>query len=117
MDKRQLNERRFEELFIKNLEADRANLGISQNDMAKIFNMSPSAYKRVITGETKLKGLFVVGALYNLTGKFCFEYVECHDETLDLISDITKLSPDDRNTIKALVNHLKEASLEASINR
>ena len=106
MDIKQLNEQRFSELFVKNIELARAELGLSQGEMAKTLHISLSSYKRIINRETALKGIYAIGVLYHLTGRFCFEYVECHDDLLDLVSKVCKLSEDDRRTVSVLVDHL-----------
>lgn len=106
MKRSDLNEVVFLERYIKNLEIERVALGFSQREMAEWLDMSISTYKRVINGDTGVKGLYTMAVLYYLTGKFCFEFVEVHDELLDLIVKLRKLSADDIKVVTQLVDHL-----------
>lgn len=100
------NEQRFLELFIKNLEIDRVSLKMSQQQMANYLDMSLSTYKRIINGDTGVKGLYVLGKMYQLKGKFCFEYVEVHDPLLDTVAKLKGLSLEDLELINQLIDRI-----------
>ena len=107
MRRSDLNEIVFLERFVKNLEIERVSLGFSQKEMADWLDMSVSTYKRVVNGETGVKGLYTLAVLYYLTGKFCFEFVEVSDDLLDLVSKLKELPTEDLRVVDVLVERLR----------
>lgn len=71
--------------FGKNMEQERIRLGLSQVEMAEALDMSLSAYKRIITGETLKIDLYTIRQMYKLTHKFAYELCNDSDEYLDMI--------------------------------
>ncbi|MBR1391699.1 MAG: DNA-binding protein [Lachnospiraceae bacterium] len=71
MTKKQLFEN-----FIVNMERERIRLGLTQVQMAQKLDMSPSAYKKKLSGETQSIDLYTAYLLYHLSGKWCYELID-----------------------------------------
>lgn len=67
--------------FAENLEKERLSLGYTQEKMAKQLDLSLTAYKALIKCERNKIDVFTLVKLYELTGKFAFEFLECADDT------------------------------------
>lgn len=63
----------FIENFVTNLEKERAELSLSQTEMAQALDMSLSSYKRIVHGESSKIDIYTVYRLQKLTDKLCDE--------------------------------------------
>lgn len=78
--------------FAINLERQRIELDLSQEEMAKELELSNGAYRRLINGETQKIDVFTLVKLYELTGKFAFEFLGFDDRKLKIVSKLNDLS-------------------------
>lgn len=90
--------------FGKNMEQERIRLGLSQIEMAEALDMSLSAYKRIITGETLKIDLYTIRLMYKLTHKFAHELCNESDEFSDAIHHLRELPPSRLKTINAIID-------------
>lgn len=90
--------------FGKNMEQERIRLGLSQVEMAEALDMSLSAYKRIITGETLKIDLYTIRQMYKLTHKFAYELCNDSDEYLDMIHHLRELPPNRLRSLDAIID-------------
>ena len=62
--------------FAKNIEIERIKLGYSQQEFAKLLNISSSTYKNIISRRTSSVDITLVPKIYSLTGRLLFELLE-----------------------------------------
>lgn len=89
-----MNKLEFYGILGKNLERERFELNMTQADFAKKIDMSLSAYKRFINGETHHMDLYNMFKLYELTGKMPHDYVNPLKDSrfLKIVSKMENLS-------------------------
>lgn len=105
-----MNRLEFMDKFRNNLEIDRTHLGLSQKDFAESIEMSLSAYKRLINGETSKIDVYTTYLLYKLTGKFTHQYVDYTDIITDICDIVRQLNPDQRWLIKSIAEEFERSN-------
>jgi len=80
--------------LIANLERWRTAHNLSQSEFAKMLGVKPSTYSKVLSGETNKISADTIKAIYDVTGKMCFQLMECrYDEFLRLLDKLQELTP------------------------
>lgn len=90
--------------FILNVEKERIRQNLTQAQMAKKLDMSLSGYKKMVSGVTTKIDLYTAYLLYNMTGKWIFELIDDSPEDADIIRNLRKLSPRQKNFIKGIID-------------
>ncbi len=90
--------------FALNMERERVERGLTQQEMADKLEMSLSSYKRIINCETSKIDLYVIYKLYQLTGKLAYEFTGVSDEYLELKKKIMNLTPSQISYIGTLID-------------
>lgn len=98
----------LQDVFVANLELERAKLGYSQKEMAKALGLSHSRYKRIIYREIELHGVLLLAKLYTLTGKDLTDFVGFSDDLLTIGRELRKLSKEDLQAVNTVVRFLLE---------
>lgn len=93
--------------FAQNVERERELLGLTQKQMAAKLELSLSAYKRMVDGETSKIDLYTAFRLYQLTGKLSYEFANASDPLLDLKRKISGLSPSQVSYIDSMIDFEK----------
>ena len=71
--------------FAKNIEIERIKLGYSQQEFAKLLNISSSTYKNIISRRTSSVDITLVPKIYSLTGRLLFELLELDSMELEIL--------------------------------
>lgn len=103
MTKQQLSDN-----FAQNLECERIKLGLSQKEMADELEISLTAYKRILTGETTRIDLYVAYRLYELTGKFAFELLGIYEKKFKVAEKLHGLSDQQLLFVNAVIEFEKQ---------
>lgn len=90
--------------FVNNIERERIRLGFTQKEMAEKLNYSLSGYKKMIGGETSKIDVYLSYLLYDLTGKFVFEFFGDQSPYADTVSKLRDLSPSQYAFIDAIID-------------
>lgn len=99
--------------FIDSLEVERTLLGLTQAQMAKKMEMSVSAYKRLIAGETSKIDIYIAYKTCCLTGKWFFELCRDNSSSLyELVSKLRLLAPSQLRFVSGLVNFETEFQIK-----
>lgn len=90
--------------FANNMELIRDSFGFSQSEMASKLDLSLSAYKRIISGQTEKLDLYVVYTLHELTGKYMFELISADDRVSSSIPKLRCLSDSQLTFINSIID-------------
>lgn len=101
---KKLSRTEFADNFAKNIERDRVSIGLSQEEMAKELDMSLSAYKRIINGETTRIDMYTSYLVYMLVRKMTFEMVDYTDDVIKATSKLRYLKPNQLKILTELVD-------------
>lgn len=93
--------------FAAGLERERVFLGLTQSKMACQLDISLSAYKRILNGETTKIDLYTCYLAYALTGKLSFELCGVVDNNLKLIEKLHGLSLKQLSLIESVIDFEK----------
>jgi len=94
----------IQDSFASGLERKRADLGLTQLQMADLVGVSLSTYRRLINAESELRGLHVVRRLYRRDRTFAFELIGDDDPLLRLVSKLKGLTPSQLAFIDGIVD-------------
>lgn len=98
--------------FIENLEQERVRLNLTQAQMAEKLEMSASNYKKLIAGQYRRPNLFLAQRLYELTGKFLFQFFDFSSPELDVIAKLLQLSVSQRNFVEGIIDFELEFAVQ-----
>lgn len=90
--------------FALGIECKRQSLGLTQAAMARLTGLSLSSYKRIINGESELRGIEMLDRLYRHDKTFAFEIVDNDDFLLRMIKKLKQLDPPQLAFIEAIVD-------------
>lgn len=105
-----MNRLELSEHFRINMEKERMNLGLSQAQMAEALDLSLSAYKRILNGETTKIDFYTLYRMYELTHKLGYELCDISDDYVMTFEKIRKLSASQLR----LINSIMDFELEFS---
>ena len=95
--------------IVLNLERWRVSRNLSQTEMAKRLNISPSKYSKLISGENGTVTAEMLKDIYLATGKQCFQLMEfINDDYLRLTDLCSKMSPDEWRFMLEVATNLME---------
>lgn len=98
----------FTRNFALNMEIERINMGLSQEEMAYRLDIAPSTYKRIVYGKTNKIDAYLTYKLYLISDKLTYEYVDYYDDLLHIISKIKYLDKKEQKLIDEIItNFLK----------
>lgn len=89
--------------FSTNIEKQRIELGLSQAEMAQKLDLSLSTYKLLVNGQTHKIDVYTLVKLYELTGKFAFEFLGIDDRKTKIVSKLNQLSDQQLMMIHSVV--------------
>ena len=90
--------------FAKNIEIERIKLGYSQQEFAKLLNISSSTYKNIISRRTSSVDITLVPKIYSLTGRFLFELLELDNMELEILRKYRLLTERQKAYISEKIN-------------
>lgn len=105
-----MNRLEFMDKFRNNLEIDRVRLGLSQKDFASSIEMSLSAYKRLINGETCKIDIYTTYLLCQLNSGFMHQCDNYTDVISDICDVLRQLNPDQRHLIKCIADEFERSN-------
>lgn len=80
------------ENFALNLEKERVKLGLSQRQMAEKLGLHQTTYRNIIEGTQQKIDVCILVKLYELTGKFAFEFLGIDDRKTKIAEKLNYLS-------------------------
>ena len=91
--------------FIDSLERERTALGLTQAQMANKLEMSVSAYKKLISGETSRVDLYTAYQAHKFTNKWGFELCGCvATELMQVASKLRELTPSQLRFVSGVID-------------
>lgn len=103
-----MTNRDIAEIFVKNIEKERVQLGMTQTQMAEKLGLSVSGYKKIVAGETAKIDINIALRMYELTGKLLFELCGLQSFDLSFFRKYLKLS----HSQKAFVEGITDFELD-----
>lgn len=95
----------IDDIFITNIELERARLGYTQTEMAAVLNMTLSRYKKMVLHHVETIPKFEIAlALYPYSHKTVYELCGCVPQELKPLIDYNHLPPHRRAAIDALIS-------------
>lgn len=86
-----------------NIEIERLERNMSQQEMADYLEMSLSSYKRMINGECMKLEYYVIYKIFKLTGKFGFELANDAVD-IDFVKELRHLSTSQKKFISSIID-------------
>lgn len=94
--------------FVQNMETERYNRGLTQVEMAKILEMSPSAYRKIISGDTNNISINTIFKMHDLTGQYLFEMADVDNRLSQIVKMCHGLSDRQLSFIEHIVRFENE---------
>lgn len=103
--------------FIAHMEKVQRELDLSNREFAKLMHMSESGYYKIISGERRTISLSLIMAMYDLTGEYMFEFVDCKPpREYEALGKYKQLKERDRLIIDMLLDALLKSDREEELN-
>lgn len=99
-----MTRKELQDQFILGIEKERTALGLTQSEMAKFLEMSPSGYKKMIAKETSRIDLYLASRIYDLTGKLLCEICDDPIENLETFQKFRELSPQQKRFVNSIID-------------